>query len=518
MAGDAAKRIAKLADVIDRMTPEDREELEISVQREFPAWVALPGPQTEAFNSEGDILFYGGSAGGGKSDLLLGLALTRHRNSIIFRREAVQLIGLQKRLLDEIMRTRKGWNGQDDILTLPDRCVEFGSCKDAGSEIKYQGRPHDLVGFDEITHFLEAQFRFLMGWNRTTITGQRCRVVCTGNPPTDADGAWVIQFWGPWLDEKHHHPAMPGELRWYAMVDGQEVEVSSSNPFAHHGKRIQPLSRTFIPSRVVDNPFLMATGYEATLQALPEPLRSQMLEGDFRAGREDNIWQAIPTAWIEAAMARWRADGKTGRFMDSAGVDVARGGRDKTIIATRYGNWYAPLHAYPGSETPDGPVTAGIVVSVVRDGSPIHVDVIGVGGAVYDWLKSNGLQVIGVNGAEKAGEGEFDKASGKLKFRNMRALLWWRFRESLDPKMGDNIALPPDSELKADLCTPLWKLTPQGIQIESKEDIVKRLQRSPDKGDAVVYCAINTIKTHPSYNKNWRDKMTRGTWRSGMGR
>ena len=61
---------------------------------------------------------------------------------------------------------------------------------------------------------------------------------------------------------------------------------------------IKPLTRTFIPSRVTDNPYLMATGYISTLQSLPEPLRSQMLKGDFEAGTEDDPWQVIPTQWV----------------------------------------------------------------------------------------------------------------------------------------------------------------------------------------------------------------------------
>ena len=509
----ATDKIAGLAKVLSYLQPAELAEIDTALTTQFPIWVPLPGPQREAYYSPANILYYGGSAGGGKSDLLLGLPLTNHTKSIIFRREATQLVALIDRMT-EVLKTRNGWSGQHNIWRLADRQIEFGSCKDAGDEIKYQGRPHDFVGFDEICHFLESQFRFLMGWNRTTIKGQRCRVVCTGNPPTDADGSWVISYWGPWLDEKHPHPAEYGELRWYAMVDGEEVEVENGEPFIHKGKPIQPRSRTFIPSRVTDNPFLMTTGYEAILQALPEPLRSQMLDGDFRAGRNDSVWQVIPTGWIEAAMKRWQPQGKEGKFMDSVGVDVARGGRDQTIISTRYGPWYDSLKAFPGTETPDGAVTAGIVVSTVHDGAPIHVDVIGVGGAVYDWLTSNNLQVIAVNGAEKTPEGEYDKASGKLRFRNMRAMLWWRFRESLDPKIGMNIALPPDSELKADLCTPLWKLTPQGIQIESKEEIIKRIGRSPDKGDAVIYCGINTVKTHPTYGRNWRDKLPKGTWRT----
>jgi hypothetical protein len=85
------------------------------------------------------------------------------------------------------------------------------------------------------------------------------------------------------------------------------------------------------------------------------------------------------------------------------------------------------------------------------------------------------------------------------------------------------VALPPDPELRADLCAPLWKLTPRGIQIESKEDritesgikesgIKSRLGRSPDKGEAVVYCSINTPKKHPN-NDNWRNRVRKGSWR-----
>ncbi|MDW5462236.1 terminase, partial [Acinetobacter baumannii] len=77
-----------------------------------------------------------------------------------------------------------------------------------------------------------------------------------------------------------------------------------------------------------------------------EPLRSQMLYGDFGAGIEDDPWQVIPTEWVEAAQARWkpledmrilhRGDFK----MDSYGLDVARGGGDNTIGFARYAHWY----------------------------------------------------------------------------------------------------------------------------------------------------------------------------------
>lgn len=492
---NAAVKIEKIAELMSYLDADEKAELEQSLSDNMPIWNPLPGPQTDALDSPADILFYGGAAGGGKSDLLLGAALTQHGHSIIYRRQSTQLIGIQGRLLDEILKSRQGWNGQDDILKRSDgRRIEFGSCNNLGDEIKYQGRPHDFIGFDEITHFLESQFRFLIGWLRTTQQDQRCRVICAGNPPTDENGRWVIEYWAPWLDDRHPNPAQPGELRYFTTIDGKDVEVESCAPFKLNGRMVKPISRTFISSRVTDNPFLTSTGYEYTLQSLPEPLRSQMLRGDFKAGIQDSEWQVIPTAWVDAAMNRWKPEGKTGE-MDSAGVDVARGGKDYTIISTRYGRWYDELKRLPGAQTPTGSITAGFVISCIRDGAPVHIDALGVGGETIGHLESNGIQVDPIVGYDtKSVDAQTDKATGRLRFRNLRAMLWWRFRESLHPETGDHIALPPDQKLKSDLCTPQWQLTPGGILIEDKEQIKKRLGRSPDDGDAVVYCSVNTPK------------------------
>ena len=483
--------LAALKEVASYLTPLELSELDGILRESLPIWVPLPGPQTAAYESEADILYYGGAAGGGKTDLLIGIALTSHTKSIIYRREGVQTISIEDRVF-EILGSKKGWNGQDSVLRLNGRQIELGSCKDLGDEQKYQGRAHDFKGFDEIPHFQESQFRFLCGWLRSSKKGQRKRIIAAGNPPTNKDGQWVTSFWAPWLDPTYPNPAQPGELRWFTTVAGKDFECPNGDPIEIDGEMVQPLSRTFIPSKVQDNAFMMESGYEAILQALPEPLRSQMLRGDFSAGTEDSMWQVIPTEWVELAMSRWSEDGKKGD-MTSCGVDVARGGKDSTVISTRYGSWYSRLRKLPGIATPDGQTAAGAAISEIRDGAPIHVDVIGVGGSVVDHLKDNDIQVIGINGAESAGN-EYDKATRQLKFRNKRALLYWRFREALDPRTGANVALPPDSKLKADLCAPQWKLTTSGIQIEAKEDIIKRIGRSPDDGDAVVYCWVDTIK------------------------
>lgn len=473
------------------MTKQEREELNNLVSSyEPPKWTPLEGPQTQALESKADIVFYGGAAGGGKTDLAIGLTLTRHLKSIVFRRQATQLTGVIDRLT-EIQNGREGYNGQDKIWRLPDRQIEFGSMPNMGDEQKYQGRPHDLIVYDEITHFMESQVRFTMGWLRTTVQNQRCRVLFTGNPPTDSNGDWVIKFFAPWLDDKHPNPAKPGELRWYIVINGVDTEVDGPEAIEHEGQTLFPKSRTFIPSRVTDNPYLMGTDYVNTLQALPEPLRSQMLYGDFSAGRTDGEWQVIPTQWVNDAMDRWKDRPPENIGMESMGVDVARGGKDKMILAPKYGYWFAPLIEYQGHEVPDGQTGASVVIKHLADGAIPCVDLIGWGASCYDHLSTFGVQAIALNGAEN---GKRTDVSGKLRMANNRSYWYWKFRDLLDPRNGWKIELPPDPELKADLCAPEYRFTAQGIRVEKKEDIIKRIGRSPDKGDGVVYAAAEEVQ------------------------
>lgn len=448
-----------------------------------------PTPQRLAFESRADILLYGGAAGGGKTDLIAGLALTAHKRTIIFRRESTQLSGVIERII-EIKRNRDGFNAQPPPrFNLPDgRLIRLGGMQHAGDEQAYQGRPFDLMAFDELTQFLESQFRYVITWNRTTDPNQRCRVVCATNPPTTAEGEWVIRFWAPWLDDQHPNPALPGELRWFVSdEDGKDIEVPGPEPVTVGSDTVTPRSRTFIPSSVDDNPFLTSTGYKATLQSLPEPLRSQMLRGDFMAGREDDPWQVIPTEWVRQAQDRWKPE-KPREGMSSLGVDVAMGGRDQTVLIPRYGDWFGEPQIHPGSTTPDSRITAGLVVGALRDGAPACIDVIGPGGEAYGHLDGQGLNVVAMNGAKPSTESD---KSGKLPFVNMRAQWYWRMREALDPAADFPIALPPSAALRADLCAARWKLTPRGIQVEAKADIIKRLGRSPDLGDAAVYALVD---------------------------
>jgi len=504
------------------LTAKEKGEIEKLLAKDARVWRPLPGPQLEALFSEADIVGFGGQAGGGKSDLITGLTLTEHTRSAIFRREKAQTERFTQRI-EELLGSTAGLNSQKGIWRLPGgRLLELGGLDNPTDHQRWQGRDHDLKAFDEVTEMRESQVRFVMGWNRSAKAGQRSRALMTFNPPTTAEGRWVIKFFGPWLDDKHPNPALPGEVRFfttigddadYELPDGRHFVVLEDGTFDYDfdeskvdAKMIRrPKSRTFIPASVTDNPYYMGdANYIAQLQSLPEPLRSQMLYGDFKAGIEDDAMQVIPTAWIDAAMDRWVADARSkglrgkGR-MDSMGVDPAAGGRDKFVIARRHGVWFDDLIRIPGNQVgTDGAVGASHVLAARRDQAPMHVDVIGWGSAVHTSLVGNKLQSVPIIASNTSMERSLE---GNLPFANKRAEMVWRMRETLDPNAKEPAMLPDDTMLRSDLAAYRWKYTARGILIRDKEEMKKDLGRSPDDGDAVCLANMATVPMEALLNE-----------------
>lgn len=456
-------------------------------------FVPLPGPQTDAYYSEADILLYGGSSGSAKSSLLIGLAVNEHTNSVIFRRESSQTDGLEafgKQVIGDSAR----FNGTDLAWTWPDgRGLKLAGMQNADDWRKHAGRERDFIGFDEAGEFLEVQVSSIMAWLRAE-PGKRCQLVMASNPPRDNDGAWMIEWFAPWLDPQFSNPAAPGELRWAVMHGGKTVWVDSKAMVEIEGEMYLPMSRTFIPASLDDNPYRNTPEYRARLQSLQEPLRSQLLYGDFTAGTAVDAWQAIPTDWVRKAQERWTKQPPMGIPMCAMGVDISQGGADEFVIAQRHDGWFPPLIAIPGKQVPDGKVAAGFVIANRRDNATVIVDIGGGwGGDCYAHLRENKVDAISYMGIKKC----FGRtADGTLPISNIRSQAYWQLREALDPSQpgGSPISLPHDTKLVADLCSPKWKIGSQGIEIESKESVCKKLGRSTDRGDAVVMAWYRGLK------------------------
>lgn len=504
-----------LDELLKYATPTERAQLARLADERRLVWHPQIGPQEMLLASTADVVGFGGSAGGGKTEGAIGKALRQHNRIQIFRRHGPELLGIRDRITELVGPNY--YNGRDNVFRIPRLkrapCViELCSAPNAGDEVKFQGRPKDLLVFEEAANFLEQQVRFVSAWLRdATGSGIKPQMLLTFNPPTSAEGRWLVEYFAPWVDPKWPGVrAMPGEVRYVARVNNKDVWVDDPRPFIPNQwlperkdlwdyrinfgdkmpeDRITPQSRTFIPAKVTDNAYLRDTGYIGVLQSLPEPLRSQMLYGDFSAGIKDAAMQVIPTAWVDAAVARWTPREGEPPEMSCIGVDVSRGGRDETVIARRHGAWFDVPVALPGEQAATAHPVAALVMTLRRSQAPIAVDVIGPGAAVVDLLSQSIPQdVHGINVSERAGGTDF---SGQLRFLNQRSEQWWRMRDLLDPDRGHNIALPDHPLLIADLTAPHYSVNSGKIAVEDRDAIMKKIGRSPDYASAYLLAALD---------------------------
>lgn len=515
-----------LEQMILGMPPKAVEELREKLKPVAKVWTSQPGPQSEAFWSDADETLYGGAAGGGKTDLLIGLAATAHQRSLLFRAQSKDLDGLWDRLLD-VTRTIVASNDSNKkkLRTVDGRLIEGGHLEKPGSERAWQGRPHDLIGFDEAAQLDELKVEFVMRWLRSVDPKQRKRIVFATNPPIPeirdgitvdtGVGDWLLRWFAPWLDDMYPDPAKPGELRWFYMVsEGDrlvtiwvpgpgcyDIETETLLPEAtqediDNGKVAVARSRTFIKSLLKDNIFLKGTGYAEKMSGTPEPLRSMLLLGDFTVKGEDHPFQVIPTQWVLQAQQRWphkktefahrRTMGEPPPVQLVLFADIAQGGMDTTVLSTLYTeDFFGELVAKPGRDTPDGPAVEALLLARRRDGALIGLD--GTGGWAGDTMRTMKTghnidceMVVSSHGSQ----GWTDDM--RFKFANVRSEMWWLFREALNPDSDYDICLPPSARLRAQLTAPHWRPKGRELYIESKDELRARLGSSTDEADAVL--------------------------------
>lgn len=503
--------MSQLAEILSALSALPEKDREAVVREAMEAtkdlkWVPNPGPQTECYYCEAEEILFGGEPGGGKSQVGIGLSLNEHERSLLLRRtnkEAGKFVGE----VEMVLGTRDGYNGQKDWWKLPGKHLDFGGVQHEDDKQKYKGDPHDLIFFDELTDFTESQYMFIRQWNRSTTPGQRCRTVGSSNGPTSTNGLWVITRWAAWLDPKHPNPAKSGEIRWYLVGDdGKEIEVDGPGPYPVLGRMVKASSRTFIRSKLEDNPDLAATDYGSRLMNQSEKNRKAYALGDFGSMLEDHPYQVIPTEWVVQAQERWTKLPPLGVPMCSLGVDVAQGGNDESVVVERHDAWFSEPFKKPGKETPDGPSIAGMVTSRRRDGAKPIVDVGGGWGAeAYGHLIGNGIEAEAYMGIKTT---RLRTQDNLHPFANVRSAAIWKMRELLDPSQpgGSPAALPPSRMLLADLTAPTFEITPRGIAVESKDDVCDRLGRSTDEGDATVMANWGGARMASHYQQ-WKERM-----------
>lgn len=454
------------------------------------------------------------------TDLILGLATTAHERSLIIRAQAKDLDGLWDRL-QEIIPDPAVNNTQKRSFRTPDgRLIEGGHLDTPGSERSWQGRPHDLLAFDEAAQLQEARVVFLSNWVRSVNPLQRKRMVFATNPPlpeivngklvTTGTGEWLKSWFAPWLEPLYPDPAKPGELRWcymrsegdrYATVwvagpgyyntqTGEYVPEPNANQISK-GVVSAAKSRTYIPARVADNRYLAGTGYVERMSATPEPMRSMLLNGDFTVRVADDEMQIIPTAWVLAAQRRWQErsweDVRALRQLVLAG-DVAQGGADMTVLAALYEtNYFEEPLAQPGAQTPTGVEVMLLLLNERLHNSIIALDGTGGWAGSTRDLMSTHHQIECEMHISSQSDGSFEP-QGRFKYLNQRIKMWWEFRLALDPTSGYDICLPPGSRILSQLTAVHYghDRTGKYLIAESKDEVRKRIGASTDEADAML--------------------------------
>lgn len=250
-------------------------------------WIPNRGPQERFLRSTVFEVGYGGSAGGGKTESLLidaikpivhGKELGTAWTALLLRRSFPELQGkiiprsqeLYPKLGGRYNETQKTWR-----FPSGERVI-FGHMQYEKDKYNYQGGEYQWVGFDEAQLFSATQYNYLFSRTRSS-QGVRCHIRFSCNP--NGTSSWIFKRFEPWVNPNHPNPARPGEVRYYKPVGAEdeagEMETTRDDPMG--------IPRTFIPSRLIDNPYLLKTDYARNLNILTPIERKRLAEGDWLA-------------------------------------------------------------------------------------------------------------------------------------------------------------------------------------------------------------------------------------------
>ena len=234
------------------------------------------GPQTEFLAAPERDVLYGGAAGGGKSYALLADALRyahnpNHRGLLLRRTlgELTELIDKSRQLYMKAF-PEAVFKESKSTWIFPSGATILFSYLDRDTDVtRYQGQSFNWIAIDEITHYPTPYvWEYLRSRLRTTDQSIVPYMRCTANP--GGVGGW-------WIKKMYIDPSESNTPFWARDVESNRILRYGSSNEEKAGKPL--FQRRFIPARLTDNPYLMASGeYEAMLNSLPEVERRRLLE------------------------------------------------------------------------------------------------------------------------------------------------------------------------------------------------------------------------------------------------
>ena len=239
--------------------------------------------------------------------------------------------------------------------------VSFRHLERDDSVYKWQGSEICLLEFDELTHFTEFQFFYMLSRNRSTC-GIKPYVRCSTNPDSDS---WVAGFISWWIDQDTGYaiPERSGVIRYMGRINEQIYWGDTKQEVIEYAKEADPdtelieddiKSVTFIASTIEDNQVLLKSdpGYMANLKALSQVERERLLKGNWK---------------IKSARGLYFPRSKC-RLVEEIPDDVVRWVRAWDLAATE---------DKKNTRPEDGPAfTAGVLIGKRKNGRYIIADVI----------------------------------------------------------------------------------------------------------------------------------------------
>ncbi len=322
------------------------------------------GPQEMFLATPADICIYGGAAGGGKTFGLLLEAL-RHKNNkdfnaVIFRRDYTQVTspgGLwesSKKIYSYVKGSSPFKTPKLHWIFPSGASVNFAHLKSDEDCLSWQGSQVTMIGFDELTHFSEYQFFYMLSRNRTD-SGISPYVRATCNPDADS---WVTEFIKWWIDPDTGYPISDrsGKVRWMVRLNEaiywfdtrqDAINAAIENGMDYEKAVIMAKSVTFIASTLQDNKILMKNdpGYMANLLALALVERERLLYGNWKikaaAGllfkrTKVNMLEVLPTdviLWARGWDLAATSEDENGEPAYTASVLIGKRRNGRYIIA-----------------------------------------------------------------------------------------------------------------------------------------------------------------------------------------
>jgi hypothetical protein len=415
--------------------------------------------QAQAHSSPARYLLYGGAMGGGKSVFLVSEAIQLSldfpgNRGLIARWELQSLKRTTLLTLDAFLPAElidHHHHGEMYIDLINGSRIYYGGLKPSSEAVGIERLKSMELGFfclDEATEIPKKYFDILKTRLRLKINGKEpyYRGLLASNP----EPGWV-----------------------------------------HEDFVIDPIEgHAFIPALPAENPHLPETYIEdLRVHLAKEPkLIQKYIEGSWDVTLGDNY--IFPYSLVDASIER---DIKRGTPV-ICGLDVARFGNDKSVLAVRYGGKIEIAYVKDKGSLTSLAGEVGLVLDEIqgyvdRGGLvelPIHVDIPGLGGGPYDILKEQGYEVVEYSPGAAA--------SNSDRFFNRKAEDAFKLRSAME---AGEVSIPNDRELVAQLMSMRYEVrSDRKLKVESKEDSKKRGLKSPDKADAVIM-AYADIRTDP---------------------